>query len=281
MTEIINAIILGLVQGLTEFLPISSSGHLAILHKILNFETESNLFFDIILHLATLFAVIIFYRNEIVNISIAGKNSFSDMIFKKHSFKQAFWKEKNDSRLFVLIIIGSIPTGVIGIVFKDQVELLADNLLFVGYGLLFAAFMLLLFELKRRAFRKIPSMGIFDSIIIGTMQGVAIIPGISRSGSTIAIAKLLGIDKESAAKYSFLLSIPAITGAFLLKIKDIFSESIELDYLLLSVGFVASFLSGYYSLKLLIWLIKKANLRLFIIYCAIVGSTVVYYGLLK
>jgi len=279
MTEIINAIILGLVQGLTEFLPISSSGHLAILHKLLNFETESNLFFDIILHLATLLAVIIFYRNEIVSIIIAGKNSFADMIFRKQNFKQAFWKEKNDSRLFVLIIIGSIPTGVIGIVFKDQVEKLAENLLFVGYGLLFTAFMLLLFELKRRAFKKIPKMGIIDSIVIGTMQGIAIIPGISRSGSTIAIAKLLGIDKESAAKYSFLLSIPAITGAFLLKVKDIFSESIELDYTLLAVGFLASFLSGYYSLKLLIWLIKKANLRLFIAYCAIVGSTVIYYGL--
>ncbi len=279
MTEIINAIILGLVQGLTEFLPISSSGHLAILHKVLKFETESNLFFDIILHLATLLAVVIFYRNEIVSIIIAGKNSISDMIFKKQSFKQAFWKQKNDSRLFILIIIGSIPTGVIGIVFKDQVEKLADNLLYVGYGLLFTAFMLLLFELKRRTFKKIPKMGIIDSLVIGTMQGVAIIPGISRSGSTIAIAKLLGIDKESAAKYSFLLSIPAITGAFLLKVKDIFSESIELDYLLLSVGFLASFLSGYYSLKLLIWLIKKANLRLFIAYCTIVGSTVIYYGL--
>jgi len=98
-------------------------------------------------------------------------------------------------------------------------------------------------------------------------------------GSTIATAKLLGIDKESAAKYSFLLSIPAITGAFLLKVKDIFSESIELDYTLLIVGFLASFLSGYYSLKLLIWLIKKANLRLFIVYCLVVGSTVIYYGL--
>ena len=279
MTEIINAIILGLVQGLTEFLPISSSGHLAILHELLNFETESNLFFDIILHLATLLAVIIFYRNEIVSIIIAGKNSFADMIFRKQNFKQAFWKEKNDSRLFVLIIIGSIPTGVIGIVFKDQVEKLADNLLYIGYGLLFTAFMLLLFELKRRAFKKIPKMSIIDSLVIGTMQGIAIIPGISRSGSTIAIAKLMGIDKESAAKYSFLLSIPAITGAFLLKVKDIFSENIELDYLLLAVGFLASFLSGYYSLKLLIWLIKKANLRLFIVYCVIVGSTVVYYGL--
>jgi len=279
MTEIINAIILGLVQGLTEFLPISSSGHLAILHKILNFTTESNLFFDIILHLATLLAVIIFYRNEIINIIIATKNSFSDMIVKKQSFKQAFWKEKNDSRLFVLIILGSIPTGIIGIVFKDQVEKLAENLLYVGVGLLFTATMLLLFELKKKVFKKIPRMTIFDSIIIGIMQGIAIIPGISRSGSTIATAKLLGIDKESAAKYSFLLSIPAITGAFLLKVKDIFSESIELDYTLLIVGFLASFLSGYYSLKLLIWLIKKANLRLFIVYCLVVGSTVIYYGL--
>ena len=270
MSDIVKSIILGIVQGLTEFLPISSSGHLAIMHKYLNFDVEQmGIFFDIVLHLATLLAVIIFYRDTIKDLVVAGIYSSKSLIHGK-GIKNSFFASEH-TRLLSFIVIGSIPTGIIGILFKDTVEHLSENLIYVGIALLFTSLMLMFFELKRKTYKNIDTMKISDSLIIGIMQGIAVIPGISRSGSTISIAKILNIDKASAAKYSFLLSIPAITGAFLLKLKDIDLTAIMQDQNILIAGFAASFISGYFSLKLLIWLIKKANLKFFMIYCAVVG----------
>ena len=270
MSDIVKSIILGIVQGLTEFLPISSSGHLAIMHKYLNFDVEQmGLFFDIVLHLATLLAVIIFYRSTIKDLAVAGIYSTKSLI-QGRGIKNSFFASEH-TRLLSFIVIGSIPTGIIGILFKDTVEHLSENLIYVGIALLFTSLMLMFFELKRKTYKNIDTMKISDSLIIGIMQGIAVIPGISRSGSTISIAKILNIDKASAAKYSFLLSIPAITGAFLLKLKDIDLAAIMQDQNILIAGFAASFISGYLSLRLLIWLIAKANLKFFMIYCAVVG----------
>ncbi|MCG2761447.1 MAG: undecaprenyl-diphosphate phosphatase [Candidatus Delongbacteria bacterium] len=274
MVEAIQAIILGLFQGLTEFLPVSSSGHLAILHKVLCFETESNLFFDVILHLGTLIAVVLFYRNSIIDIIKGGMFGIKSILSKK-GIKESFFSSA-DSKLFSLIIIGSIPTAIIGLTFKDFFEGLADNLLYVGLALLTTAVLLVLFELKKKSFKKINEMSAADSIIIGIVQGIAIIPGISRSGSTISTAKLLGIDKETAAQFSFLLSLPAISGAFLLSMKDAIKEGFVYEHYIL-LGFITAVITGYFSLKLLIWMIKKSNMYFFAIYCLILAVFAMSY----
>jgi undecaprenyl-diphosphatase len=266
--EMIKAIILGLIQGLTEFLPVSSSGHLAILHEVLEFETESNLFFDVILHLGTLIAVVYFYRNSIVNIIRGGIFGVKSIAAKK-GIKESFFTSA-DSKLFTLIFIGSIPTAIIGITFKDFFEGLAGNLVFVGFALIGTALFLTAFELKKKADKKIDSMTVADSLIIGIIQGVAIIPGISRSGSTISTAKLLGISKETAASYSFLLSLPAISGAFLLSMKDAAEAGFVYEHYILA-GFVTAVISGYFALKLLIWMIKRSSMYYFAVYCMILA----------
>lgn len=268
MSETMHAIILGIIQGLTEFLPVSSSGHLAILHEVLGFETESNIFFDVILHLGTLAAVVYFYRNSIVDIIKGALYGLNSMMAKK-GIKESFFTSA-DSKLFTLIFLGSIPTAIIGIVFKDWFESLAENLLYVGIALLATALLLIAFELKKKAFKKVVEMTAADSIIIGIVQGMAIIPGISRSGSTISTAKLLGIDKETAAKYSFMLSLPAISGAFILKLKDAVEEGIKYENYML-IGFIISAITGYFALRLLIWMIKKSSMYYFAVYCIIVA----------
>jgi undecaprenyl-diphosphatase len=268
MTEMLHAILLGLIQGLTEFLPVSSSGHLAILHKVLGFETESNLFFDVILHFGTLIAVVYFYRNAIVNIvkgAIFGIKSF----LSKKGIKESFFTS-SDSKLFSLIFIGSVPTAIIGITFKDFFEGLADDLMFVGFALLGTAVFLTAFELKKKDDKKIDKMTVTDSVIIGIIQGIAIIPGISRSGSTISTAKLLGINKETAAQYSFLLSLPAISGAFLLSMKDALESGFVYEHYILA-GFITAMITGYFALKLLIWMIKKSSMYYFAVYCLILA----------
>ncbi|MBN2857805.1 MAG: undecaprenyl-diphosphatase UppP [Candidatus Delongbacteria bacterium] len=268
MSETMHAIILGIIQGLTEFLPVSSSGHLAILHEVLGFETESNIFFDVILHLGTLVAVVYFYRNSIVEIISGALYGLKSLLAKK-GLKESFFTSA-DSKLFTLIFLGSIPTAIIGIVFKDWFESLAENLLYVGIALMATALLLIAFELKKKAFKKVDEMSVSDSIIIGIVQGMAIIPGISRSGSTISTAKLLGIDKETAAKYSFLLSLPAISGAFLLKFKDAVEEGIKYENYMLT-GFIISAITGYFALKLLIWMIKRSSMYYFAVYCIIIA----------
>ena len=266
MSHNLHAIIAGIIQGLTEFIPVSSSGHLAILHKVFGFESDSNLFFDVILHVGTLLAVVFFYRNSIIEM-IKGAIFGLKSLMAKKGIKESFFTSA-DSKLFSLIFLGSIPTAIIGIVFKDWFEGLADNLLYVGIALLATSAFLIMFELKKKAFKKIDSMSVADSFIIGIVQGLAIIPGISRSGSTISTGKLLGVEKETAAKYSFLLSLPAISGAFLLKFKDAVEEGIKYENYML-IGFVVSAVTGYFALKLLIWMIKKSSMYYFAVYCII------------
>jgi len=265
MEEILKSALLGFIQGLTEFLPVSSSGHLAILHKVTGLETESNMFFDITLHFATLIAVIFFYRNTIKDI-IKGGFYGTPNLLKGVGIKKSFFETK-DARFFSLIIIGSIPTAIIGLTFKDTVEKLATNLFYVGMALLVTAILLILFELKRRAFKMIDQISVVDSIIIGIVQGIAIIPGISRSGSTIATAKFLSIDKETAATYSFLLSLPAIGGAFILGLKDVVGTDFSVEPFVIGVGFITAMFTGYFSLKLLVWMIKRSNMYYFAVYC--------------
>jgi len=250
----INTIILGIIQGVTEFLPVSSSGHLVIAEHLLPNWHQPGIVFEILLHLATLLAVVIFFRRDITMLAGAVLRP------EPHT--------KDRRHLFFMLMLASIPTGIVGFFGKKFFTSVFNRLDLVGLMLLITALLLWLAE-KRIT----PEKTVVDgksALLIGTVQGLAILPGISRSGSTIAAAMLAGIAGESAARFSFLLSIPAITGAVLLNLKEISTLPPEQLPACLD-GFAAALITGLMSLKLLLLIIKKRRLSFFAGYCLIAG----------
>jgi undecaprenyl-diphosphatase len=273
----LEAIILGIIQGLTEFLPVSSSGHLVLFQKIFGLK-QAELFFDVGVHLGTLVAVVAVFRREIRNI-IAALIQLSSLSEPKKAILQ---KIESDPQLkmALMIVIGSIPTAILGFLFAG----IADSLFASGMitGMMLIVTGLLLWLTRRtgasvdraRSDRLTPK----NALIIGIVQGVAIIPGISRSGSTISIGLLLGIDREMAARYSFLLSVPAIIGAGLLSLKDGISQP-DLAIRATLLGSFTAALVGYAALKSLLQLVKKGRLHVFAPYCWLVGTLAIVFSL--
>ena len=264
-----EAILLGIIQGLTELLPVSSSGHLVLFQHLFGLK-EAELFFDVCVHLGTLLAVIIVFRQEIKNIIFAMMRLLSSTGPKKSALQKI--ESDPDLKLALLIVIGSIPTAVLGLMFHNIADRLFSSPFFTGLMLMVTG---LLLWLTRRANTgaggtNIEGFSRTKAFVIGIVQGLAIIPGISRSGSTISIGLLLGINRETAARYSFLLSIPAIVGAGLLSLKDSLSETDPVIWLSLW-GAAAAALVGYTALKVLLGLVKKGHLHLFAPYCWLVG----------
>ena len=264
-----EAILLGIIQGLTEFLPVSSSGHLVLFQHLFGLK-EAELFFDVCVHLGTLLAVIIVFRQEIKNIIFAMMRLLSSTGPKKSALQKI--ESDPDLKLALLIVIGSIPTAVLGLMFHNIADRLFSSPFFTGLMLMVTG---LLLWLTRRANTgaggtNIEGFSRTKAFVIGSVQGLAMIPGISRSGSTISIGLLLGINRETAARYSFLLSIPAIVGAGLLSLKDSLSETDPVIWLSLW-GAAAAALVGYTALKVLLGLVKKGHLHLFAPYCWLVG----------
>jgi len=255
----IQALILGLVQGLTEYLPVSSSGHLAIGAHLFGMSGEENLTFTVAVHVATVLSTIVILWKEIVWL-------FNDL-FK---FK---WNE--GTRYIVNIIISMIPVGIVGLFFKDKVEaIFGSGLLVVGICLLVTASLLAFSYFARPRQRE--TISPLHAFIIGIAQAIAVLPGISRSGSTIATGLLLGNKKEKLAQFSFLMVIPPILGEALLDVKDMAEVGVSsamagISPLSLGVGFLAAFISGCLACKWMIDIVKKGKLIWFAIYCAIVG----------
>jgi len=255
--SLINAIVLGIVQGLTEFLPVSSSGHLVIAEHLLPGWNQPGIVFEILLHLATLLAVIIFFRHDLAALIKSLYTTGTEAA--KHR------------RIILMLVIATIPTGIIGLAGKKFFVTLFNRLDVVGGMLLITALILWLAERKPPQKLTKKSTTVADAIVIGITQGLAIIPGISRSGSTIATGMLLGIEPRTAARFSFLLSIPAISGAALLNIKEI--NAIPADQLLACLcGALAALLTGLMALKWLLMIIEERRLKIFAIYCTAVGS---------
>ena len=257
MVTLIEAVILAVIQGLTEWLPVSSSGHLVIAQNFLGLNPP--LIFDVMLHFGTLFVVLVMFRNDILDILKA---------LVKGNFKS------EEGKLTLHIIIGSMPIAIIGVTFYGFIKSLFSNLLAAGLALLITGFVLFISE-KRLGTKK---MSILDSLLVGLAQGIAIIPGISRSGLTISTGLLRKIDKTTAFRYSFLLSIPAILGATIIEVKDLTLGAIDL--LPIIVGVVVSMMVGYASLKLLQKIIMTERFHLFAYYCWAVGITIVGFTII-
>lgn len=261
--ETIKALILGIVQGFTEFLPVSSSGHLELAKAILGDTSvgEESLLITVVLHFATALSTIFVFRKDIY-------------VLLKACFKFT-WNE--ETQFVAKIMYSTLPAVIIGLFFEDQLaSLFGGNVLFVGFMLLVTALLLWLAD-KAKNTQKAVSFK--DSIIIGVSQAIAMLPGISRSGSTIATSVLLGNDKSKAARFSFLMVIPLIFG----KIgKDILSGDISTSSVngnVLFVGFFAALISGYFACTWMIALVKKSKLSYFALYCLIVGCIAIGTGL--
>ena len=264
--EWFEALILGLLQGLTEYLPVSSSGHLAIGSALFGIEGEETLAFTIVVHVATAFSTLVILWKEV------------DWIFKG-LFK---FQTNDETRYVINIIISMIPIGIVGVFFKDEVEaIFGSGLLVVGCCLLLTAVLLTFsYYYKPRQKAEISKK---DAFIIGLAQACAVLPGLSRSGSTIATGLLLGDDKAKLAQFSFLMVIPPILGEALLDgMKLMKGEAIagDIPALSLIVGFVAAFVSGCLACKWMINIVKKGKLVYFGIYCAIAGALTLILNLL-
>lgn len=256
--ELLEAVFLGIVQGLTEFLPISSSGHLVIFQNILNIE-EPEIFFDICLHVGTLIAILIVYFRKVLELI---KSCFDFNGIKDGTNK--------DFTMVLMIITGSIPTAAIGLFIKKYSHLVFSNIVLTGFMLLVTGGILIsskfFRERENNGFTR--SESIKNALIIGVIQGFAVFPGISRSGSTIVTGLFLGLKRKDAASFSFLLSVPAILGAQLLSLRDVSPEYISSNLIPVLAGTFTSFLVGFIALKFLIKLVNRGKLYFFAPYCA-------------
>ena len=259
---ILEAVLIGIIQGLTEFLPVSSSGHIELSKEILKttIEGEENVMFTVVLHAATAMSTIVVFRKEIVQI-----------------FKGLFQFTWNDEFKFSFkIIISMFPAAIIGIVFKEEIDdFFTGKIILVGLMLLVTGAVLFLAD---RAKNTTKDVGIIESIIIGVSQAIAILPGISRSGATIGTSVLLGIDRTKAAKFSFLMVVPLIFGKMAKLILDGEISFQSNDILAYGAGFLAAFVVGLLACTWMIALVKKSQLKYFSFYCFIVGTIAIVHA---
>jgi undecaprenyl-diphosphatase len=262
--DILHATLLGLIQGLTEFLPVSSSGHLAITQHFLPGFEQPGLLFDILLHFATTMAVIIYFRKDVWKLLTC--------FFRKDPYAL------DDRHTFRMILLGSVPTAIIGLSGKDFFEGLFENLPVIGCMLILTALLLIVAERARRDGRQLSQLNSNDALLVGIVQGLAIIPGISRSGSTIACLLLRNIDGEAAARFSFLLALPAIIGAMLLSLKDL-QQVANNDLPAYGLGALIAFSSGLFAIRWLMNVVRRKRLAGFAVYCLLVGSSIIGYAM--
>jgi undecaprenyl-diphosphatase len=250
-----EALILGLIQGVTEFLPVSSSGHLELGKVLLGDDSlpEESLLFTVVVHAATALSTIVIFRNDTLEI-LKGLFQFK-------------WNE--EAQFSVKIIVSMMPAAIIGVLFNDQIEaLFSGQILLVGAMLILTGLLLFLADRAKKTDKKVSYA---NALIIGISQAIAILPGISRSGATISTSVLLGIDREKAARFSFLMVVPLILGKIAKDLLDGNISSETTDLMPLAVGFVAAFVAGLFACTWMISLVKKSQLRYFSYYCFVVG----------
>lgn len=266
MKEILIYIFLGIVQGLTEPLPISSSGHVFVLKKLLGITT-TDLNFEIIVNFGSLLAILVIYKDDLIKLI---KNFFK-------YFKVKNEETKKDFKYCMLIVLGSIPVGLIGVLFKDTIESKLNNMSIIGIAFLVTSlFLLLVSNIKGK--RNESDMNVMDSLIVGTSQVIALIPGISRSGSTLIGGLFRKLDRETALRYSFMLYIPVSVGTTILGLKDLLEMNNIHDLVLpYGLGFIASMVVSYFTLRWFIKVVKKGNLKYFSLYTLLLGLLILIF----
>lgn len=275
----LQALLMGIFQGLTEYLPVSSSGHLALAGELLGVEDPDTIMpFTILVHVATVLSTLVILWKEIVWLFIGACKHGKDFIPSRYGITRL-----NDEQNYLLcILISMIPIGIVGFFFKDWVEKQFHSLMVVGVCLLITA-LLLAFSYFSKP-REKEHISMLDAFIIGIAQACAVLPGLSRSGSTIGTGLILGNKKEKLAQFSFLMVIPPILGEALLNVKDMLEVGVEqamagVTPMALVVGFVAAFITGCMACKWMISLVKRGKMIWFAIYCAIVGSATIIWQL--
>ncbi len=276
----LEAILLGILQGLTEFLPISSSGHLVLAQTFLGLK-EPLVFFDVMLHVGTLAAVLVVYRDAIWKLTTGGLSTLTNTQFWRQP--ASTFNTSTELRFIGLILLGSIPTGLIAVLFKTELESFFHEVGLVSVMLILTGVVLQLPRLRKQevdnADTPTGKLRAWHAPLIGIAQGCAITPGISRSGTTISLALFLGIPAKTAAEYSFLLSIPAILGAVVLKVRDI--EETTIPFYIVGAGMLAAFIVGYIALRLLLVVLNRGKFSLFSYYCIALGLTSLLVALIQ
>jgi undecaprenyl-diphosphatase len=248
----LQAFILGVIQGLTEFIPISSTGHLYLGRKLFGLE-EAGLFLDTMLHIGTLIALLVFYKDIVIKL-----------------VKKPF------SRLTLLLIVGTIPAVIAGVLFSDFFDDISKTGVTIGWEFLVTGVFLWFADSIKNGAKKIDDLSLFDSFFIGSFQAFAIFPAISRSGMTIVGALIRKMDKEAAAYFSFLLSIPAICGGVIFQLKDVASGNVpQISFLSMFIATLASAFFGYIAVRFMISFVKRKSLKIFAIYVWILGGVII------
>lgn len=281
--SLLQAIIMGIIQGLTEFLPVSSSGHLALFKILFGVETDTGMLFDVLLHVGTLIAICIVYYKDIWKLIVEGCCIVRDavinvVVFVKNKTKrehEPYRRIVNSSyRKFVmLVIVSTIPTGIIGFVGKDVVEKASEILIVPGICLIVTAVLLFIADHTNDGEKTPKTITYTNAFGIGIAQGIATLPGLSRSGTTIAACLFSGFNRKFAVKYSFIMSIPAILGALVLELKDFSGvkvEGMELFYYI--IGMLIAAVVGYICIKTMLVIVRKKKFTGFAIYCLLVGA---------
>lgn len=270
-----EAVILGLIQGLAEFLPISSSGHLALMQQWFGIEEDKVLLFAVLLHVGTLVSVLIVYWKDVWELIKELGLTIRD-IFTGRGLRI---QERPTRKLGVMIIVATIPTGIIGILFNDFFNSLYNSVIPIGIGLIITGFLLILAERMGSASRGIQQMNYRNALFIGTVQGIAICPGISRSGSTLFGSLMCNLDRKFAVKFVFLISIPSILGSAVMEAPAAIQSGLEPGQLgPILVGMAVAAISGLIAIKTMIKIVSDKKLSYFSYYVWILGLIVVGYG---
>lgn len=267
----LQAIILGIVQGLTEFIPVSSSGHLVLVPHFLGWQLAGPqvFVFDVLVQWGTLFAVFVYFRHDLVSIS----RSFFGALRRGHPF------DNHEARLGWYLIVATIPAVVAGLLFKDKIETAFNSAQTTGFCLLLTAALLVVAEKAGHRNRGMEKLSWWDALWIGFSQVLALLPGVSRSGSTIAGGMTRHLDRASAARFSFLMSVPVMLGAGILALDDLFHlPGMDGIMLPLVLGFLTALVSGYIAIRWLISYLTRHSLYIFAVYCTILGLLVIVVG---
>ena len=278
--SMLSAIFLGLVQGISEFLPISSSGHLSLFQHFFNMNTaDSNLFFDVLLHLGTLIAIFVYYWRDILDLLKELGRLFLVLLGKEEKKKKAPASAAGrkltltpDSRMILMIIVATIPL-VFVLPIKDKVESLCGNVVFIGCALLVTGTILFISDRLAKGKKTAKNATMLDAFLVGVGQAVAVVPGLSRSGTSISAGMLRGFQRTFAVRFSFLMSIPAVLGANIISIKDAMEAGIDTSLMPMYVaGTIVAAVSGYFAIRLVNILADKGKFGNFAYYCWGVGA---------